>query len=89
MTGGDNLITDFLLTERQVDAVEDDEADEDDDPDCPIKTAGEALKWTCHLKHYVFNKGLTKNHDTTVLLESDLEEVISSSALTKEQTTIT
>jgi len=57
------------LTERPVDAVE---ADEDDDPECLVKTA---LKWTCHLKHYFLN------YDTTVSLESDLQEVISSSAL--------
>ena len=48
-----------------------------------------ALKWTCHLKHYFLNKGLTKNYDTTVSLESDLQEVISSYALTTKQTTIT
>jgi len=69
----DNPITDFLLTQRPVDAVEGEEADEDDDPECPVKTAGDDLKWTCHLKHYFLNKGLTKNYDTTVSLESDLQ----------------
>jgi len=54
----DKLITDFLLSERLVDAVEDDEADEDYDPECPVKTAGDALRWTRHLKHHFLNKGL-------------------------------
>jgi len=69
---------DFLLTEKPVNAVENDE------PESPVKTAGDALKWMSHLKHYFLNKGLTKNYDTTVSLE-----LISSSALTTKQTTIT
>jgi len=55
--------------------------------ECLIETAGDALKWTSHLKHYFLNNGLTKNYDTTVSLESNLQEVTSSSALTTKQTT--
>ena len=65
----DNLITDFLLTERPVNAVEDDEADEDDEPECPVKTAGDVPKWMWHLKHYFLNKGLTKNSFIRIGLE--------------------
>jgi len=59
------------VSERPVDAVKDDEADEDDEPEYPVNTAGDVLKRTCHLRHYFMNKGLTKNYDTTVSLESD------------------
>ena len=73
---------DFLLIERPVDAVEDDKANEDDEPECPVNTAGDAVKWTCHLTYYFLNKGLTKNYNTIVALESEVQRVVSSSVLT-------
>ena len=51
----DKLLTDFFLTEKPFSAVENDETDEDDKPECQAKTAGDAFKWMCFLKHYFLN----------------------------------
>lgn len=79
----DNLVAEFFQTDTPVDGVPETEEADDDKSGYLIKTTDESLKWDMSVRRfYMFvNKWRAKNYETSKMLESDLQEAISSSAI--------